>query len=135
MNRQELDKILELHKKWLNNKPEGIRANLSGANLSGANLSGANLFRADLSGANLSGVDLDFPIYQFYLGQYHIHTLGKYIRIGCQYLEIDEWLIVSIDEAASMGLKRDLYEDYMSAIRWYANKYKNNPELFKKEKK
>lgn len=59
----DLNKILDLHKKWLGNNPDGVRAdlrwaNLSGADLSGADLRGANLREADLSGANLSGADL-----------------------------------------------------------------------------
>ena len=53
LNAQELNKILELHKKWLNDEPDGKRADLHGADLSDADLSGA-----DLSGANLSGADL-----------------------------------------------------------------------------
>lgn len=82
MNTLNLQKILELHKKWLFNEDGGaaanlyeadlsaanlsetdfFRANFSRANLSGANLSGANFFGADLSwvdfsGANLSGAD------------------------------------------------------------------------------
>ena len=68
MTQEELAKILELHKKWLNSEEGGKwadlrRANLSEAdlrwaNLSGANLSGADLRWANLSGANLSGADL-----------------------------------------------------------------------------
>ena len=68
MTKEELNAILEKHKKWLNDESDGERANLSGAclsgaylsgaDLSGANLSGANLSRADLSGANLSGANL-----------------------------------------------------------------------------
>ena len=63
MTQQELNKILELHQKWLNGIETGQKANLSGAdlfraNLFGANLSGANLFGADLSGADLSRANL-----------------------------------------------------------------------------
>ena len=58
MTQEELNEILEKHKKWLNDKPGGERANLSHANLSNANLSHANLSRANLSGANLSGANL-----------------------------------------------------------------------------
>lgn len=58
MTQEELAKILELHKKWLNGEEGGERANLSGADLRWANLSGANLSSADLSMANLSGADL-----------------------------------------------------------------------------
>ena len=43
MKQEDLNRVLELHKKWLNNEPDGQKANLSGANLSYANLSGANL--------------------------------------------------------------------------------------------
>ena len=66
--KEELDAILNQHKKWLADDESGIRANLiranlrsadlSSADLSGANLSGANLRSADLSGANLSGANL-----------------------------------------------------------------------------
>ena len=70
---EELKKVLELHKKWLNGEQDGIRADLnwadlkgadlsetdlSGANLSEANLSWANLRGADLKGADLKGADL-----------------------------------------------------------------------------
>ena len=63
MNQEELQKILEAHKKWINSEDDGVRADLRGANLrgadlSGANLSGAYLRRADLRGANLSDADL-----------------------------------------------------------------------------
>ena len=39
----ELKTILEKHQKWLNDEPDGERANLVGAYLEGANLKGANL--------------------------------------------------------------------------------------------
>ena len=73
MGKKELNKILKLHKLYLENDKNGERANLSGvnlsdtdlsevnlseANLSGANLSRANLFYTDLSGANLIGANL-----------------------------------------------------------------------------
>ena len=52
-----LEKILEEHKKWLNGDG-GIRANLSRADLSEAGLRGADLTEADLRGADLRGADL-----------------------------------------------------------------------------
>ena len=63
MDKKELNKILKLHKMWLNGDADGQRANLcvvdlSKANLRGANLRGANLREANLSGADLSGADL-----------------------------------------------------------------------------
>ena len=58
MTKEELKEILDSHKKWLNDEPDGKKANLSGANLRYADLSGANLRFANLSGANLSYADL-----------------------------------------------------------------------------
>ena len=52
-----LEKILEEHKKWLSGDG-GIRAYLSGAYLSGAYLRGADLTEADLTEADLRGADL-----------------------------------------------------------------------------
>ena len=43
MEAEKLSKILELHKKWINNEPGGEQANLRGADLRIANLKGANL--------------------------------------------------------------------------------------------
>ena len=60
MEKEKLDEILSLHKKWLSGDPDGVRAYLSWANLCGANLSEANLCGADLSGANLCGADLSW---------------------------------------------------------------------------
>ena len=65
MKQEQLNKILELHKKWLQDESEGERANLSytdlsGADLSGLNLSYANLRYADLSDTNLSDTNLRY---------------------------------------------------------------------------
>ena len=48
MTQEELNIVLEKHKKWLYEKEGGERADLSNANLSSANLRGT-----DLRGANL----------------------------------------------------------------------------------
>jgi len=63
MKQKELDKILELHKKWLNDEDGGTRADfghtdLKHANLSYTNLRAASLRFADLEGANLTGANL-----------------------------------------------------------------------------
>lgn len=58
MEAEKLSKILELHKKWINNEPGGEQANLGGADLGGAYLRRADLRRANLGGANLEGADL-----------------------------------------------------------------------------
>lgn len=63
MTTQELQDIIEKHRKWLYFEYGGVRADLRDANLCGADLSevnlrGALLGRANLSSANLSGADL-----------------------------------------------------------------------------
>ena len=57
MTQEELNNVLELHKKWLTGEEGGVRADFSGADLRGANLSKANLSWADFSGADLRGAD------------------------------------------------------------------------------
>ena len=93
MTSAEIKKVLDLHKKWLNNEQGGERANLRradlreanlrwadlrwadlrgadlrGADLREANLSEANLRGADLRGANLRGADLDFSCFPLWCG-------------------------------------------------------------------
>ena len=61
MTQEELNKILENHKHWLEEDCKGwnsMRADLGCADLRCANLSYANLSYADLSGANLSDANL-----------------------------------------------------------------------------
>ena len=55
---EELRNIIDLHKKWLRNETDGVRANLRGADLRWANLHGADLRLADFSKANLRLADL-----------------------------------------------------------------------------
>ena len=106
MNKIKLTEILRLHTLYL-----------QGASLSRADLSGADLSRADLSGASLP-----YPIYQAYLGQYHISTNMGYIRIGCKYLLVSEWLLVTEKQATEYGLAGKHYSEYMDFIKWYAKK-------------
>ena len=54
MNKEELELILENHKKWLNDYYDGMRANLRYANLRYANLRDVDLRDADLRYADLS---------------------------------------------------------------------------------
>jgi hypothetical protein len=63
ISKNELEEILEKHRKWLNNKDGGEQADLrsavlNNANLQCTNLRGADLRCADLSGANLQYADL-----------------------------------------------------------------------------
>ena len=58
MTQGELKIALELHKKWLSNKPDGVRLDLSGTDFYGLDLRGMDLSYADLSGMDLSYEDL-----------------------------------------------------------------------------
>ena len=83
MTKEELALILDKHKKWLNDDPDGERADLRGANLCyanlrganrrGANLRGANLSGADLRGADLSGANIDFSCLPLWCGSLSAH--------------------------------------------------------------
>ena len=53
MTTEKLQEILRKHALWLNDDPDGEKADLSGVNLCRA-----NLYRADLRGVNLRGTDL-----------------------------------------------------------------------------
>ena len=74
----DIEKILKDHKRWLNHKAGGKRANLQeaylqGADLQGADLQGANLRNAYLQGAYLQGAnlqeaDLDFSCFPLWCG-------------------------------------------------------------------
>lgn len=60
MTEEELNAILEKHKKWLAGDPDGARADLHGADLSRADLHAVDLSRADLHSANLVGANLSW---------------------------------------------------------------------------
>ena len=53
MKQSELDKILKLHKKWINDKEDGVKADLTDAILINTNLSNTILKCANLSCASL----------------------------------------------------------------------------------
>ena len=58
MTNEELKNICDLHVKWLNDKPDGKRADLRCADLCDADLRGADLCDADLRCADLCDADL-----------------------------------------------------------------------------
>lgn len=58
MTTEQLKEILEAHKKWLNGKEGGKKADLRDADLRDAGLRNANLCGADLCGADLCDADL-----------------------------------------------------------------------------
>ena len=74
MTREELNKILEEHKKWLDTDgKEGKRADLRYANLRGDDLRSADLCGADLCGADLCGANLDYSCFPLWCGGLDVH--------------------------------------------------------------
>jgi uncharacterized protein YjbI with pentapeptide repeats len=59
VSKEELEKILADHKKWINSSHQkGQSADLQGADLGEANLSGVDLSEANLKGSFLFGANL-----------------------------------------------------------------------------
>ena len=58
MTQEELKSVLELHKKWLNNEADGVRADLRGADLFGVDMHEADLREADMGGVDLRGANM-----------------------------------------------------------------------------
>ena len=61
MTQEELNKIIENHKHWINEDCEGwetMRADLRGSDLRGSNLRGSDLSGSDLRGSDLRGSNL-----------------------------------------------------------------------------
>ena len=67
------------------------KANLYEANLSGADLSGANLSKANLSKADLSFIE-GKDIFTFSFNKNFGYYCDGYIKIGCKYMNIDQWI-------------------------------------------
>ena len=68
MTKEELNKIIENHKHWINQDCEGwekMKADLSLADLDNADLCNANLQYANLRGADLRGADLRYAYLRF----------------------------------------------------------------------
>ena len=100
MTQEELNEILDKHKKWLDGEAGGKRANfcwtnfhgadlggadLCGANLCGAylneaNLCGAYLSRADLNRAHLSGANLDYSSWPLWCGSLNVVVDARIAR-------------------------------------------------------
>ena len=84
----DLHKILESHRQWLNDPLSGTRANLTRADLTRADLTGANLTWTNLTGANLIPLGVRSDGYVFYA--IHEPASGNVmIRAGCRYNTID----------------------------------------------
>ena len=77
ITKEALKEILKKHLAWLNDEPDGEKANLSyadlrSADLSSADLHSANLSYANLSSANLSYADLDMSVFPLWCGSLDI---------------------------------------------------------------
>lgn len=125
MTQEELQTILEKHKKWLNDVPGGECANLAGANLAGANLEDANLeyanlgdadFRganledanlrgANLEGANLRGANLDYSCWPLWCGSLRNVRIDKRIFAQLAY----HICRVIVDDDECKAAQRALY--------------------------
>jgi hypothetical protein len=129
---EELNKILELHKKWLNDETDGVKADLSysdlsysdlsysdlrhadlsssdlryanlhSANLSSADLSSVNLHSADLSSADLSYADLSSADLSSVIGEMN------YIKS----LQCEKYNIVYTHNMLYIGCKSYLIEEW-----------------------
>lgn len=85
MKQEELQKILEAHKKWINSEDDGVRADLSGADLSGANLR-----RADLRSADLRGADLDFSCWPLWCGSLAVKVCKRIaVQLAYHFCRLD----------------------------------------------
>lgn len=89
----DLNKILDLHKKWLGNNPDGVRANLREADLREADLRWANLGGADLSGADLSGATGLLNPSDFFAENFETSNIGYivYKVFGGEYDPPEQW--------------------------------------------
>lgn len=120
MTQEELQTILEKHKKWLNNVPGGEcanlaganlkyanlkDANLAGANLEDANLEGANLAGANLMGANLKGANLDYSCWPLWCGSLRDVQIDKRIFAQLAY----HLCRVIVDDDECRAAQRALY--------------------------
>lgn len=57
MDKIEIDKMIALHQKWLNNEEGGVRADFSKLNLNGYDFRGVTLSQAYFRGCNLNGTN------------------------------------------------------------------------------
>ena len=110
MTQEELQTILEKHKKWLNNVSGGERANLIGTNLKRANLEDANLGGADFRGANLAsanlkGANLDYSCWPLWCGSLRKVRIDKRIFAQLAY----HICRVIVDDDECRAAQRALY--------------------------
>ena len=131
MTQEELETILEKHKKWLNDVPGGAcanleyvnlayanlentnlacanlaYANLENTNLASANLKGANLKGANLASANLKGANLDYSCWPLWYGSLRNVRIDKKIFAQLAY----HICRVIVDDDECKAAQRALYQ-------------------------
>ena len=122
MNEQELKTVLELHKKWLEGKEEGKRANLRKSNLLWADLREADLQGADLREADLREADLDYSVWPLWCGGLHVKT-DKRIMAQLAY------------HFCAQDCDNPEYITARNAILWFANQFHRADECGELERK
>ena len=65
LSKRKLNKVLQLHKKWLNGEEDGKCANLSYMDLTGADLSGVDLSYAKIHNTILTNANLSYSIFNY----------------------------------------------------------------------
>jgi len=101
-------------------------ANLRRADLQGANLQGANLQGAYLQGAYLQGAYLQYTcIISGTLGHHFYFCNGDHLRIGCEDMTLDQWLVDFKRVGEEAGYTKQQIHDYGCLIRFLIerNKY------------
>ena len=122
MNEQELKTVLELHKKWLEGKEEGKRANLRKSNLLWADLREADLQGADIREADLREADLDYSVWPLWCGVLHVKT-DKRIMAQLAY------------HFCAQDCDNPEYIKARNAILWFANQFHRADECGELERK
>ena len=105
MEQKKLDESLKKHQKWLDNDPDGGRADLQEANLQEANLQGANLRGADLRGADLTGANLFNACLPLWCGGLNI-KLGRLQMAQLAY----HFCSMDCEDDEIKGLQKSLYQ-------------------------
>ena len=80
MTNEELNVILDKHKKWLKDEDGGEQADLREADLRWANLRDADLRDADLRWADLSGADIDYSCWPLWCGSLDVKVDSRIAR-------------------------------------------------------
>ena len=105
ISNDDLKEILRKHTLWLNNDPEGEKADLTGADLYKANLYGADLSKADLTGADLTGADLTGA--DLYKANLYKADLSKADLTGADLSEAKiDWPLVCPEKGSFIGYKK-----------------------------